>query len=59
MVRDEAYDAFDDADPDDSDSDDGDYGDNVVLFKEGKDRRRGRSVGENNAWTTRWRSTSL
>ena len=54
MVRDEAYDAFYDAD-----SDDGDYGDNVVLFKEGKDRRRGRSVGENNAWTTRWRLTSL
>ena len=46
----------------DHDQDYGDYNDDddIVLFqKESKERRRGRSIGENNAWTTRFKLTSL
>ena len=56
-VEDEDCDAADDGN---EDADDDDYdGDNVVLLKEGKERRRGRSIGENKAWTTRLCLTSL
>ena len=56
-VEDEDCDAADDGN--DNADDDSDDGDDVVLLKEGKERRRGRSVGENKAWTTRLCLTSL
>ena len=56
----DADDDGNDADADDDGDDADDDGDNVVvLLKEGKERRRGRSIGENKAWTTRLCLTSL